>query len=98
CSQRRRWADERRLAWGDVCGAPGAVGSIVGMDRPAGRLLAISDLHVTYPENRHYVSELRPQSPDDWLIVAGDVAERVADVAWALGRLRERFAEVVWAP
>jgi 3',5'-cyclic AMP phosphodiesterase CpdA len=68
------------------------------MDRPAGRLLAISDLHVTYPENRQFVSELRPQSPEDWLIVAGDVAEQVADVEWALGRLRERFAEVVWAP
>ncbi len=64
----------------------------------AGRLLAISDLHVAYPENREIVERLRPDSPDDWLLVAGDVSERVADVEWALGTLRERFAAVVWAP
>jgi len=34
----------------------------------------------------------------DWLIVAGDVAERADDVAWALGLLRERFARVLWVP
>ncbi len=64
----------------------------------AGRLLAISDLHVAYPENREIVERLRPDSPDDWLLVAGDVSERVADVEWALGTLRERFAAVMWAP
>jgi 3',5'-cyclic AMP phosphodiesterase CpdA len=63
-----------------------------------GRLLAVSDLHVAYAENRAVVDALRPGSDDDWLIVAGDVAERFADVAATLGRLRERFATVVWAP
>ena len=63
-----------------------------------GRLLAISDLHVAYPENRTAVESLRPQSDDDWLLVAGDVGERIADVEWALGLLKERFATVVWAP
>ncbi|MFG1918439.1 metallophosphoesterase family protein [Micromonospora sp. NPDC048898] len=64
-----------------------------------GRLLAISDLHVAYEENRRFVAdELRPGSDEDWLIVAGDVAETVADVRWVLGELRERFATVVWAP
>lgn len=62
------------------------------------RLLAVSDLHVTYPENRQIVEELRPASPGDWLIVAGDVAEQPADVEWALARLRDRFETVVWAP
>src|SRR5262245_20021685 len=64
----------------------------------AGRLLAISDLHVAYPENRAHVEGLRPGHDDDWLLVAGDVAERVEDVEWALRTLRERFATVVWAP
>jgi hypothetical protein len=41
----------------------------------AGRLLAISDLHVGYPENRALLDGLRPSDPDDWLIVAGDVGE-----------------------
>lgn len=61
-------------------------------------LLATSDLHVAHPENRSVVEALRPDSDQDWLIVAGDVAERVEDLRWALGRLRERFAQVTWCP
>jgi 3',5'-cyclic AMP phosphodiesterase CpdA len=64
----------------------------------AGRLLAISDLHVAYPENRAHVDGLRPGHEDDWLLVAGDVAEHVEDIRWALRTLGERFATVVWAP
>lgn len=63
-----------------------------------GRLLAVSDLHVAYQENRDITAGLRPTAPGDWLIVAGDVGERVADVEWALGLLGERFAKVVWVP
>ncbi|HYT09203.1 MAG TPA: metallophosphoesterase [Mycobacteriales bacterium] len=64
-----------------------------------GRLLATSDLHVAYPENRRIVTEdLHPRSDGDWLLVAGDVAEKVEDVEWALGLLADRFAQVVWAP
>jgi 3',5'-cyclic AMP phosphodiesterase CpdA len=63
-----------------------------------GKLLAISDLHVSYEENRSIVEKLRPDSDADWLLVAGDVAERVADIEWALGLLAQRFATVVWVP
>jgi 3',5'-cyclic AMP phosphodiesterase CpdA len=62
------------------------------------RLLAVSDLHVRYPDNRTVVEGLQPTTAGDWLIVAGDVAERVDDVRWALELLRERFARVVWVP
>lgn len=62
------------------------------------RLLAVSDLHVGFAENREIVDGLRPRSAGDWLIVAGDVGEFVADIEWALGTLRERFAMVIWAP
>ncbi|WP_428965341.1 metallophosphoesterase family protein [Micromonospora fluostatini] len=62
------------------------------------RLLAISDLHIGHPENRAIVEALHPQTPGDWLLVAGDVADTVADVEWALGLLADRFAKVVWAP
>ncbi|MEU5421812.1 metallophosphoesterase family protein [Streptomyces sp. NPDC001407] len=65
---------------------------------PNGSLLAVSDLHVVYKENRSLVEQLRPRSDDDWLIVAGDVAEKYADIEWALGLLADRFAKVVWAP
>ncbi|MGW1072444.1 metallophosphoesterase family protein [Streptomyces sp. NPDC002537] len=63
-----------------------------------GKLLAVSDLHVVHAENRALVERLRPTSEDDWLIVAGDVGEKYADIAWALGLLGERFAKVIWAP
>jgi 3',5'-cyclic AMP phosphodiesterase CpdA len=62
------------------------------------KLLAVSDLHVGFPENRGIVADLWPQSPGDWLLVAGDVGEFVADIEWALRTLSERFARVVWAP
>jgi len=61
-------------------------------------LAAVSDLHVSYQENRELVEAIQPETPADWLLVAGDVGERVADVEWALSVLRERFATVVWVP
>jgi 3',5'-cyclic AMP phosphodiesterase CpdA len=63
-----------------------------------GRLLAISDLHTVHAENRQILEGLRPASNDDWLIVAGDVGEISTDIEWALTRLAERFAKVIWAP
>lgn len=64
----------------------------------AASLLAVSDLHVSYAENRAVVDRLRPGSEEDWLLVAGDVGEVFGDVEWALRSLRERFSRVVWAP
>ena len=66
--------------------------------RVSGALLAVSDLHVSYPENRTIVDRIRPSSADDWLIVAGDVGEMFADIERTLRSLRERFRTVVWAP
>ncbi|KRV49988.1 metallophosphoesterase [Wenjunlia vitaminophila] len=63
-----------------------------------GKLLAVSDLHVAYPENRDIVRNLRPETDEDWLIVAGDVGELVEDIAWTLGVLARRFARVIWVP
>jgi 3',5'-cyclic AMP phosphodiesterase CpdA len=62
------------------------------------QLLAVSDLHVRYADNRAVVEDLRPRADDDWLIVAGDVGEMFADVEWCLRLLSERFARVVWSP
>jgi 3',5'-cyclic AMP phosphodiesterase CpdA len=67
-------------------------------DVTSGALWAASDLHVAYDENRAVVDGMRPESDGDWLLVAGDVAETVADVEWALGVLSRRYARVVWAP
>jgi 3',5'-cyclic AMP phosphodiesterase CpdA len=62
------------------------------------RLLAISDLHVGHPENKQLLAGLRPESAADWLIVAGDVGEFMADIEWALRLLSQRFARVIWVP
>ncbi|GAB3601371.1 metallophosphoesterase [Kineococcus gypseus] len=61
-------------------------------------LLAISDLHVRYAENRAVVDGLRPGAVEDWLVVAGDVGELSTDVVATMALLRERFAQVVWVP
>lgn len=62
------------------------------------RLLALSDLHVAYPENRSVLEDVRPTSAGDWLIVAGDAGEITADVESALALLADRFTQVIWAP
>ena len=61
------------------------------------KLLAISDLHLAHETNRRALEEL-PAHPDDWLIVAGDVAEGEERLRWALERLTARFARVLWVP
>lgn len=64
----------------------------------AGQLLAVSDLHVSHPDNRAVVERLRPRGDEDWLLVAGDVGERLADIEWALTVLARNFPRVLWAP
>lgn len=59
-------------------------------------LWAVSDVHVTFEQNRRRVAELR--SPQDWLIVAGDVAEKIPDIVTAMAGLAERFEKVIWVP
>jgi predicted phosphodiesterase len=61
------------------------------------RLYAISDLHVGSPRNRSALDALPPH-PDDWLAVAGDVAEHEELVIAALRTLARRFARVLWTP
>ena len=61
-------------------------------------LWAISDLHIGHLGNKPVTESLYPSSPDDWLIVAGDVAERTDDIRWSLDVLRRRFAKVIWVP
>lgn len=68
------------------------------MSRSQSSLLAISDLHVVYEDNRKFAEGLRPTSDDDWLIVAGDVGEMYDDIASVLDMLSNRFAKVIWAP
>ncbi|MBV7295250.1 metallophosphoesterase [Corynebacterium sp. TAE3-ERU12] len=61
-------------------------------------LWAVADLHVAVRENRKIAAKLYPPHPDDWLIVAGDVAERPELVLSTLTELAQRYAQVIWAP
>ena len=61
------------------------------------RLLAISDLHADRPGNRAALEATAPH-PEDWLLVAGDVADKLEDVAAALSLLVARFGKVFWCP
>ena len=61
------------------------------------RLLAISDLHLANAANRDALAQL-PHHGDDWLILAGDVAERLDHIRDAFALLTRLFARVIWVP
>lgn len=66
------------------------------------KLFAISDLHLSRKENQEAIDAFVAAPPRDysadWLIVAGDVGERVEHLTWALERLTPVFARVIWTP
>lgn len=61
------------------------------------RVYAISDLHVSHPQNRRMVETI-PAHPQDWLIVAGDVGETPEQLEWVLRTLSGRFRKLAWVP
>ena len=61
------------------------------------RLWAISDLHVDHLENRNALEEF-PSFPEDWLILAGDVANGVQRLDWCFQQLAPKFRQIVWVP
>ncbi|AKE41439.1 Serine/threonine-specific protein phosphatase [Corynebacterium kutscheri] len=61
-------------------------------------LWAVADLHAAVKANTARIDEIQPRDPSDWLIVAGDVAERTELVISILNKLRKRFAKVIWVP
>jgi 3',5'-cyclic AMP phosphodiesterase CpdA len=75
-----------------------AIGKEPDIEAAGPKLLAASDLHVGFGENREITATISPRTRADWLILAGDVGEFAADIEWVLGTLRARFAEVIWVP
>ena len=61
------------------------------------RLLAISDLHLANSTNWEALDGL-PACPDDWLILAGDIAERLEMTRKTFELLAPRFARLIWVP
>lgn len=60
-------------------------------------MFALSDLHVREARNREAIEKLAPH-PDDWLILAGDLGETTAHLAFVLDTLAPRFRQLVWVP
>jgi 3',5'-cyclic AMP phosphodiesterase CpdA len=61
------------------------------------QLFALSDLHVNYAKNRATLEAL-PAHPDDWLILAGDLGEKVEHLQWVFETLGPKWAKLVWVP
>jgi predicted phosphodiesterase len=61
------------------------------------RLLAISDLHLSREAARAALVNLSPHA-DDWLIVAGDLADTPEQITFGFAQLAQKFAKVIWTP
>lgn len=61
-------------------------------------LWAVADLHAAVRGNSARIDAITPRTSKDWLIVAGDVAERTEVVLHVLYTLRSRFDKVIWVP
>ena len=61
------------------------------------KLWALSDLHLSHRSNRDAIATV-PAFPDDWLVLAGDVADGHRSLDWCFDTLNRRFAQIVWVP
>ncbi|MDY6050594.1 MAG: metallophosphoesterase [Corynebacterium sp.] len=61
-------------------------------------LWAVSDLHASVRGNAERIASLVPPNPRDWIIVAGDVAERIEDIIATLRTIKSHYEGVIWVP
>lgn len=61
-------------------------------------LWAVSDLHAAVKRNGPKIAQIQPADPSDWLIVAGDVAERHELIVQVMAEMAGRFDTVIWVP
>ncbi|WP_342319929.1 metallophosphoesterase family protein [Corynebacterium mayonis] len=61
-------------------------------------LWAVADLHAAVKANKPRIDAILPADPSDWLIVAGDVAEKMDLIVRTMKQLVERFDTVIWSP
>lgn len=54
-------------------------------------LWAVSDLHAAVKTNQAKIDLIQPRHEGDWLIVAGDVAEKFELIVNVMGVLAQRF-------
>jgi len=69
------------------------------MNEAAGRIWALSDLHIDYDENWAWLKRLsKSEFQHDALIVAGDISDRLDKMKAAFDLLRSRFARIGFVP
>lgn len=71
--------------------------SIPPTDKPAGKLYAIADIHLSFADNKTAWSKLTPH-PGDGLILCGDVGESAEQLRLAFSKATECFDRVWWCP
>lgn len=62
-----------------------------------GKLYAISDLHISHKFN-HEAVQLLPPHPDDTLIIAGDIGEKLEHLHTTFALTTKLFKQVFWVP
>lgn len=63
------------------------------------RVFAISDIHIDYAENRHWITNLsKIEYKRDILLLAGDISDDASLVAKAFTELKSCFKEVLFVP
>ncbi|MEQ9364224.1 MAG: metallophosphoesterase [Leptospirales bacterium] len=61
------------------------------------KLYAISDLHISHPENMDALAKIASY-PEDWLLLGGDISESTEDLETCFKILSGRFAKLFWVP
>lgn len=61
------------------------------------KLYAISDLHLANKPNKEALLKISDYK-SDYLILAGDIAEKTEDLRFALSILTQKFKQVFWVP
>lgn len=63
------------------------------------RIFAVSDIHIEYEENRKWLSNLTLYDhQEDFLILAGDIANQISLIVFAFKEFKKRFSEVFYVP
>lgn len=63
------------------------------------RVFALSDVHIDYPENKRWLSKMSHWDyQDDWLLLAGDISDRLSLLAQCFNIVQRNFAKVLFVP
>ena len=63
------------------------------------RVFAISDLHLDYDDNKHWLEQLsNTDYQSDMLILAGDISDNITLLGWCFSTLQHKFKRVFFVP